>query len=370
MNRLTLVASSVLKRSSLVFSGILIIATSVILYFPGVAYATPPSPLSNGCGFSTLGGWDWPSWTAASSSRSGSVTAGGVPNFSASTWSWIIVGQGNQVSHTSGGGTTLATAFTMFIASGGDTDKIVAYQDPTGNEHISTVNGTGLWQENITDSSNTSVHITSLPSVLAGNSSPTSDVQLNGTSGYVNSGTFPGGQCVAQSNNIIYATSWSDPKYNVSGSWTSGVGGPGGINCSGLNDIVCIVHNAFAGVADDFLAGTQALAKYIGEVFLPNGTQLNADWSSFYTTLQTKLGFLLWPFSFIAGLFSAVTTTATCCSIPGATFFGRTMPSIDLTYASTAMPTIWGYCQDVVRGLTILLLIFGLRRKFLEITQK
>jgi hypothetical protein len=362
---------SVVGRSKYATGVVLTAVFSAITLFPHPAFAATVAPLSNGCGFSSLGGWDWPAWTAESGSRTGTITTGSVPNFSATTWSWIIVGQGTQHADTSGGVTTEATAFTMYLASGGNNDKIVAYMDSSGNEHITTANGSGLWIENITDSSNPQVHITDLPSVLAANNSTYSDIQLNGSGGVVNSTSYPGGQCVAMSNNIIYASTWTDPKYTVGGSWTSGVGGPGGPNCSGLNDIVCVVHNAFAGVADDFLAGIEALANFIGQVFLPNGQELASDWNGFYSTLQAKLGFLLWPFTFIGSIFNAaINPTVTCCTIPGATFFGRTMPSIDLTYASTAMPTIWAYCQDVVRGLTILLLIFGIRKKFLEITHR
>lgn len=160
--------------------------------------------------------------------------------------------------------------------------------------------------------------------------------------------------------------------YNVNSGGTYSNSLPGvPRSCDGFLQIACTVEDIFSGIADSFSAVGQAVLRGLGALFVPDGNQLNSDWSGFYATLTTKLGFLTWPFSFIGDMFTAITTpTTTCCVIGAGMFMGATFPGIDLAFASTHLPSLWNFATAAIRGLTVLMLLFMLRSKFMEITSR
>lgn len=172
-------------------------------------------------------------------------------------------------------------------------------------------------------------------------------------------------------HNITYDPSWTGPLYNTQISYSSGGGsGTGSPSCSAL-DISCYLANIWQGVTtavanfgSDLLAGFTTL-------FFPTGSELSGDWSAFYSAMVAHLGFLLWPFTFVVNVFTAIITpTTTCCTIGAGTFMGATTAGIDLTYVSTHLPVFWTAITVAVRGLIVFELVYYLRRKYLEITQK
>jgi hypothetical protein len=191
---------------------------------------------------------------------------------------------------------------------------------------------------------------------VVGQYSDPSDVATGGSSDIT---------CIEASTNVI------EGQFGTSQGLYSGVIPGTSRDCSGLRAITCAVIDTFAGIANDLVNVAQAILKGLATLFVPNGTQLSSDWTSFYSTLSNKLGFLLWPFTFVGGLFSAmVTPTTTCCTIGAGTIFGAHWSGINLIYVETANPDIWSLAVTVVRAATILLLFFFLRDKFLEITHK
>lgn len=169
-------------------------------------------------------------------------------------------------------------------------------------------------------------------------------------------------------HNVTYVN-WDQPFFSKAANYGSG-GGAGSTQCSAL-DFGCWMGSIWSTIGNDFSSVGQAIVQSLASLFVPNGAQLNSDWTSFYSTLSTKLGFLLWPFTFVGGLFSAmVTPTTTCCTIGAGTIFGAHWSGINLIYVETANPDIWSLATTVIRAATILLLFLFLRDKFLEITHK
>lgn len=181
--------------------------------------------------------------------------------------------------------------------------------------------------------------------------------------------------CYYAIHNVVYDSSFTHYQYtDTKGVIGVGTGTSGGTStpptCQPL-DITCYVNNAVSGVVNTFQGFFQSFLTALGALFVPNGTTLSSDWTTFHTTLTTKLGFLTWPFSFVGNLFTAITTpTTTCCVIGAGTFMGATFPGIDLAFGATHLPTLWTYTVAAIRGLTVLALFFMLRSKFLEITSR
>jgi len=343
--------------ASLLVIGVLLLS-SFIVYLPHKASAIAAG---NGCA-SSMNTWDWPAWTAKSSPRSGSVTGGGVPGFDAANFSYLVVGIAHSATY------SWLSSLYMFTATTPQ-DKLVLYEDSSGNEHVKSIQNGTVYVETINDDSNLSNHtVNFVPSLYAYSSG--TDYQITGSAAYNPVGASP--ICVEFTKNVLYDTSFTDPKYTNGPGWTSGVGGPSsGPSCSGITDVVCYMSNLFSSVGNSIANAFQAFGVGLYSLFVPSGQQLSADWNAFSSTMQTKLGFLLWPFSFVTSLFSAtLSPTTPCCTIGAGTFMHASWPGINLKYASIALPTLWSFLTDMIKGLSILILLFALRRKFLEITHK
>jgi hypothetical protein len=141
-------------------------------------------------------------------------------------------------------------------------------------------------------------------------------------------------------------------------------------DCSGFLAIGCKVEDIFSGIADTFTSVGSFIVKGIATIFVPDGSMMSADWSAFYTTLTTKLGFLTYPFTFIGGVWTAFTTpTTTCCTFGSGTFLGGHF-EFKINQWETTAPTLWTWLTAVIKGVTLLGLFFALRRKFLEVSSK
>jgi formate-dependent nitrite reductase membrane component NrfD len=90
--------------------------------------------------------------------------------------------------------------------------------------------------------------------------------------------------------------------------------------------------------------------------------------------MDLKLGFLTYPITFIANMFGAFTSSSSWCTSGSCTkSFGNFMGSnftVDLNQMQTTMPTLWAFLLAALRGLTVLALIFGIRKKYMEVIHK
>lgn len=124
------------------------------------------------------------------------------------------------------------------------------------------------------------------------------------------------------------------------------------------------------------------LAKLIGAIkgaltwlFVPNADSLKYAVTGNVKTISEKLGFLSYPFVFLGDLFSAFTTsTSTWCTDSSCTksfgnFFGQPA-SINLLAVKDLNSSLWNYILLAIRGVTVLALILGIRKKFMEVVAK
>lgn len=103
-------------------------------------------------------------------------------------------------------------------------------------------------------------------------------------------------------------------------------------------------------------------------LFVPNGVTIREKFNAMMSSLMTTLGFLGYPLDFIIGVFGAISnnTTALGGKLNFGNFFGGNV-QIDLAALQTANSSLFDLVMNIVRGSTVLSLIFILRRKYLEV---
>jgi|GEM_PF-2734082 len=309
------------------------------------------------CTANNMPSWDWPSWVAKSSPRSGTITGGAVPGFSATTSSYVILGENVN---SSGTGYNNFVLFTPSDLS----DKLVLYMSG-GDERIKTLKGGTIYSENVHDPQTSGSSGTGYPAVFAvvfADSITTADI--NTVSSQLSWST----SCYAGTKNVVYDSSWTDPQIAGSVGWTTGAGGAGG-SCSSIVDIACFASNLYTGVTNDILHVFQAFTGGLYVLFVPQDSQIQSDFNSTSSALSAKLGFLTWPFSFAGSVWTAFTTpTTTCCTFGAGSFLGGHFDGVNIAQWATTAPDLWSWFTAVVKGVTIIGLLFALRRKYLEVT--
>jgi hypothetical protein len=145
--------------------------------------------------------------------------------------------------------------------------------------------------------------------------------------------------------------------------------------CNGALDFGCWVGRAFNGIENTFIAVAQAILKGLAWLWAPDQLKTQQQFGSLNTFLQDKLGFMLYPITFIIDLFNSFTSTANnwCTTSSCVKSFGNFQGqpfSININTGATVYPAIWQYFLAAIRGLTVLGLIFAIRHKYLEIVNK
>lgn len=188
--------------------------------------------------------------------------------------------------------------------------------------------------------------------------------------------SYGGFACIGYAKGATYDSDWIGAKFSQTP--TQQV-----TDCSansGISKVTCEIANFFDGVADTFLGVGKAIVGGIATLFLPDTDQIMVEVNDFFDYMEAKLGFLVYPFQFMGGIFNAFedteghafSCTSTSCNIGfggGATFFGSGI-GVDLTALNDVAPTLFSFIVNVIRGMTVFALIMMLRKKYTEVVAK
>jgi hypothetical protein len=332
-----------MKRLLTLFIPLLVFASVFVTQVPK---SSATSTSLNYCTISNINSWNWPSQIKALS---------GISYFDATQSSYYVVGSND----TPVSGARYRT-FVIYIAGDNTSASQLQLTQPGG----------AFTDEHLIPTAGANVVYLNDPIVQGDSSHPPSvsyDTYLGSPAYWVDLNSADGtNTCYAAVHNITYGSDFTDEHYAdfFPFSTTNPVSG-----CDGL-DVACYIRNAVSGISDTLKSLVGNLFNGVVYLFIPSSSQLSASWSGFYTPISAHLGFLLWPFTFMASFFTAmVTPSTTCCTIvSGFTIFGTTFHGFDLTKVQTSMPTVWAAFTVLIRGFVVFGLVFSLRNKFMHIT--
>ena len=169
--------------------------------------------------------------------------------------------------------------------------------------------------------------------------------------------------------NVDYASSWNVGKFT---NWVP-VGEEGTPGCGTL-DIGCWIGSLTRG----FTQGVKEMFGLMIDAFVwlwvPDGTKIKASFDSMATTLGDRLGFLSYPFTFLASFWGAYNSSSNWCNSTTCvkslgTVFGTNF-TINFGAMQQETPTVWTFLTLAARGLAVVTLMFALRAKWVEVTTK
>ncbi|MEI7632538.1 MAG: hypothetical protein WCJ60_04440 [bacterium] len=108
---------------------------------------------------------------------------------------------------------------------------------------------------------------------------------------------------------------------------------------------------------------------------IPNHNDIKFAFTHFQETLQTHLGFLTYPFTYLYDFFTAFGDTSnnwcttSSCSKSFGNFFGSPF-TINVIQLKTTIPALYDYGVLAIRSLTVFELVILLRRKFVGVLSK
>ncbi len=90
--------------------------------------------------------------------------------------------------------------------------------------------------------------------------------------------------------------------------------------------------------------------------------------------VTTKMGFLAFPFTMTSDILNAIKTNSGWCTTTNCTkdfglFMGNNF-TINFAQMNTTFPTIFNLVLNLVRGLTVIILIVMLRAKYQRLVEK
>jgi len=175
--------------------------------------------------------------------------------------------------------------------------------------------------------------------------------------------------CEVVAKNVTYAPSWGYAPFNSNVLHGSAVVG----QCKNL-DVACYVTKAMQGVQNTITSGVSALLNVLGNWFIPDTAVLDSKIEDLQTNLNAHLGFLTYPPTFLVDFYDAFDSSSSWCNDTSCTkYIGTIFGSpwtLDLGAVKTVTPTLWSFMTALVRGMTVLAIVFMLRRKFLEVTNR
>lgn len=363
-----------MKKASILFTTVMVLST-VFFAFPLSSVANANSLYvapSTSCG--SVSDFDWPSWLKAAT--------GGGSAFDPDASSYVIFMTTTSYSGFTADHSSLSSYSWEIYKSSDDTKPLLLSADTT--THGGTYQGVIYAQNGALLEDNYIEDYNYVPNP----GSSTSVKQFTGSSwnslpvgvspapahGYLFSNNEVG--CVLAAHNVIYAANYSayDQPPGIA-AYAAGVGASGSAStCSALN-IGCWIGKAFNGVQNTLVSVAEAGISAITSLFEPNSTYLGDQFSSFYTFLQDKLGFIMYPVTFFVNFFNAYGDTSnnwctdTSCVKDFGNFYGHDF-NVNVTQIKTSFPTVWTLIVSTIRGLTVLAVVMAIRRKFIEVTEK
>lgn len=175
--------------------------------------------------------------------------------------------------------------------------------------------------------------------------------------------------CMLVAHNVQYGPGWDYEKYAATQAYTKSAGQ----TCSAL-EVGCWISKAMGGVTDTLANLGTGIIQGIAYLFSPDQAELSAKMNSFQTFMTAKLGFLTYPFTYFGSLFTGFTSNSNWCTETSCTkdfgqLFGKPV-SMNLIQLKTTMPALWTYILLALRGMLVFGLIYGLRKKYLEVVSK
>lgn len=174
--------------------------------------------------------------------------------------------------------------------------------------------------------------------------------------------------CALVAHNVDYQASWTYTQI------TKNITAGDEVQCDTW-DVACKIAGAFRGIADTFKTVGEVIVKALASFFMPDGTKVKSYIDDFNTFMSDKLGFLVYPVTFMADFFGAFTDTSNnWCTSAGCTksfgnIFGSNF-SLNFTEMNIHMPSMFTWFLAALRGMTVLMLIFMVRHKFMEVQAK
>jgi len=142
------------------------------------------------------------------------------------------------------------------------------------------------------------------------------------------------------------------------------------LECDTL-DLACQLQKLFNGVQNTFIAVAQAILEGIYNFFVPDLDVIVDLFNTVRVTFEEKLGFMAFPFTFIAGLFNTVKNSGNCepnCTLNFGNFFGRSL-NVDPLILKQELPTYYNTLVLFMRGSIIFAVVVSYYRKYLQIVR-
>lgn len=288
--------------------------------------------------------WDWPRAMSKgyiyNAYSDGDYPPATYPDFDPENTSYIIVQKPT-------GSTDLIIYFTK-----SDQDKIIIKSDENGNYITSTRADGLLFYAQIADR----------PKTFFPNNYYLDASDSNSTTTKIYSIGYPLG-----SNNIAYDSTYSGRTYNNKIGYTSS---DSPISCSPL-DFGCWITKAFDGVTDTLKKFGQAMLKPFVWLWIPDTTQIKAQFDDTNAMLIEKLGFLSFPFVFLGDVISAFTNnTLWCtdgnCKIDTGNLFGSNF-TIDIMALKNMNSDLYNATVIIMRGVLIMITISAVYHAYMRV---
>jgi hypothetical protein len=341
-----------------------IVTTTFILATPYTAVADTGLGTANylpQCADTTLTNWDWPSAVKAVSG------ATSWSDFDVHSSSYIILHVANPFAD---GNVNNYNRYKIFANDGSSN---LLYMNYTGTGSSATVNivdkANYIRQANI-ESEPKSVpdYAHSTDQYVVSGGTTFSSVATKVWSGTVSDSTSY--DCESVANNVGYENSFTFSHYN-----SNPLYGTGGISsCSSL-DITCWVGKALTGAQNTLISVVSSILNALATWWLPDTTQVQADFNTFNSQMTAHLGFLVYPFTFFNGIYTAFTgSTSWSCSTTSCykdfgNFYGHDFTVNFLTLKNTA-PTMWTWFVTFIQGTTIITLVLAIRSQYMKTVRK
>lgn len=169
--------------------------------------------------------------------------------------------------------------------------------------------------------------------------------------------------------NTTYAESWDLGQFSK----TVPYGEDGNANC-GTMDIGCWVGKITSGFTTGIKELFGLMVDGFSWLFIPDGKVVKAQFDTSNALMTAHLGFLSYPFTFLGDFYNSFNSTSSWCNDTSCTkHLGNVMGS-DFTLNLGAMqrmtPTIWTFMTLALRGIAVIMLIFTLRAKYMEVVTR
>ena len=177
---------------------------------------------------------------------------------------------------------------------------------------------------------------------------------------------------ITSANNVDYAPSFTADQISVKIAQTDLYGS--GVSCSSL-DVVCKTSQAISAVGSTIHSAISGFMNWVTSIIMPNSDQIASDFSSFNSYMQAKLGFLVYPLTFIVNFWNSFSdtsnnwcTTSSCTKNFG-NLFGHAF-TVNFNLPATIIPSFWTWFKALFVGLTVFELLLLIRKKYISVVTR